>query len=107
MIAYLKNPANDKDTWEGSGKAKVFLLNDFRWSKDLIPWHDLLLLLEVETVKLPVPKNIYSEAIVISTDVTIFATSKSSVKHRGLYDASDHRETESMVDRWKNYELHH
>ena len=66
-----------------SGKAKVFLLNDFRWSKDLIPWHDLLLLLEGETVKLPARNNMYCEDIVISADVAIFATSKSSVEHRG------------------------
>ena len=43
----FENPANDKYAWVGSEKAKVFLLNDFRWSKDLIPWHDMLLLLEV------------------------------------------------------------
>ena len=103
MMAYLKNLANDKDAWVESEKAKVFLLNDFRWSKDLIPWHDLLLLLEGETVKLLIPKNIYSEAIGISTDVTMFATSKSSIKHRGTYNTSDHRETEMMAHKWKNY----
>ena len=27
----FKNPANDKYDWVGSEKAKVFLLNDFRW----------------------------------------------------------------------------
>ena len=107
MCKNLKNPANGKDAWVGSEKAKVFLLNDFRWSKDLIPRHDLQLLLEGETVKLPVPKNIYSEAIVISNDVTIFATSRSSSKHRGPYNESDDKETEMMVDRWKNYEFRH
>ena len=30
------NPANDKYAWPGSEKAVVFLLNDFRLSKDLI-----------------------------------------------------------------------
>ena len=77
----------------------MFLLNDFRWSKDLIPWHDLLLLLEGETVKLPARNNMYCEDIVISTDVAIFATSKSSIKHRGPYNASDDRETEMMAAR--------
>ena len=103
----FENPANDKYAWVGSEKAKVFLLNDFRWSKDLIPWHDMLLLLEGTTVKLPAPKNIYSEDIVISTDVAIFATSKSPIKHRRSYKASDDRETEMMAARWKNYEFHH
>ena len=47
----FENPANDKYTCIGSGKVKVFLLNDFNWSKDLFPWYDMLLLLEGETVK--------------------------------------------------------
>ena len=44
----FKKPANDKYTWVGSKKAKVLLLNDFRWSKDVIPWHDILLFLEAK-----------------------------------------------------------
>ena len=103
----FENPANDKYAWVGSKKAKVFLLNDFRWSKDLIPWHDMLLLHVSKTVKLPAPKNISSEDIVISTNVAIFATSKSPIKHRRSYKASDDRETEMMAARWKNYEFHH
>ena len=103
----FENPANDKYAWVGSKKAKVFLLNDFRWSKDLIPWHDMLLLLVGKTVKLPAPKNISSEDIVISTNVAIFATSKSPIKYRRSYKASDDRETEMMAARWKNYEFHH
>ena len=63
-----ENPANDKYAWLASEKSKVFLLNHFRWSKHLISWHDLLLSLEGETIKLPTPKNIYSEDIVISTE---------------------------------------
>ena len=95
----FENSANKKYAWVGFEKAKVFLLNYFRWSKDLILWHDMLLLLEGETVKLPAPENIYSEDIVISTDVTIFATTKSSIKHRGSYSASDDKETEMMAAR--------
>ena len=44
----FEKPANDKYTWVGSKKAKGLLLNDFRWSKDLIPWHDMLLFLEAK-----------------------------------------------------------
>ena len=65
-------------------------------SKDLIPWHDLLLLLEGETVKLPAPKNICREYIVISNDVAIFLISKISSKYRGPYNANDDRETVIM-----------
>ena len=103
----FENAANDKYAWVRSKKAKVILLNDFRWSKDLIPWHDMSLLLECETVKLAALKNIYSEDIIISLDVAIFARSKSSVKHRGPYNASDNREAEMMAARWKNYEFRH
>ena len=101
----FENPANYKYAWLGSEKSKVFLLNDFRWSKDLIPWHDMLL--KGEIVKLPAPKNIYSEDIMISTDVAIYATSKSPIKHRSSYNANDDRETEIMAARWRNYEFRH
>ena len=66
----FENPTNYNYALAGSEKARVFLLNDFRWSKEMIPWHDMVVLLEGETVKLPAPINIYSEGIVISTVVT-------------------------------------
>ena len=97
----FENAPNDKYVWVRSKKAKVILL------KDLIPWHDMLLLLKCETVKLAALKNIYSEDIIISPDVVIFARSKSSMKHRGPYNASDNREAEMMAARWKNYEFRH
>ena len=56
-----------------------------------------MLLLLGETVKLAAPKNINSKNIVISTDMAIFATSKSSIKQRGPYNAHDDRETEMMA----------
>ena len=98
----FENPANGKYDWVGSEKVKVFFLNTFRWSKDMIPWCDMLLLLKGQTVKSPAPKNIYSDDIVISTDVAIFPTSNSSIKYRGPYNASDDRGTELMATRWKN-----
>ena len=42
--------ANDKYAQVGSEKPKVCLLSDFGWSQNLIPWHDMLPLLEVDTV---------------------------------------------------------
>ena len=35
----------------GADSAEVIVLQDFRWSREMIPWSDLLLLLEGETVK--------------------------------------------------------
>ena len=52
------------------------------------------LVLEGETVKLAAPKKIYSEYIVISAEIAVFATSKILFKHRGPYNASDDRETD-------------
>ena len=65
----------------------------------------MMLFLESETVKLSVPKNIYSEDTVISTDVVMSVTSKSSIKHRGLCNASDDKETEMIVARWKSFKF--
>ena len=87
----FENPANGKYAWIGSEKSKVVLLNYFRWFKNLIPWHNMLLLLEGETVNLPAPKDSYSEDIVISTNVAIFAINAS--------------ETEMMAARWTSYEF--
>ena len=66
----------------------------------------MLLLLEGKTVKLRAIKNIYSKDIVISTDVAIFATRKSLIKHRGPYSAIDVR-MDVMAARGKNYEFRH
>ena len=41
-----------------------------------ISWHDLLLLLEGQTVHLPAPKSHYTEDIVFERDVPIFYTGK-------------------------------
>ena len=103
----FENPATDKYAWVGAEKAQVMLLNDFRWSKDLIQWHDFLNLLEGNTVRLPAPKNIYSEDIIIKSDVAIFATSISPISHRGVFNMTDSTETSMMKIRWKTFHFKH
>ena len=103
----FENPANDKFGWVGADKASVLLLNDFRWCKEQIQWKDLLLLLEGETVKLPAPKNHFSEDVVIKSDVPILATSKNRITYRGPYGTSDDREDEMMNVRWKVFQITH
>ena len=44
----FSNPATNTFAWVGVDKAEVMFLNDFRWSREMIPWHDLLLLLGLE-----------------------------------------------------------
>ena len=41
--------ANDKYGWVGADSVEVIVLQDFQWSRDMIAWNDLLLLLEGET----------------------------------------------------------
>ena len=51
------NPANNKYVWVGVDQAKVIVLQEFRWSSELICWKDSLLLIERENVKLPSTKT--------------------------------------------------
>ena len=103
---FLK-PANDKYAWVGVDSAEVILLQDFRWSREMIPWNDLLLLLEGETVKLPAPKNQFSSDVIIAKDTPIFASSKSRITYAGKFNVSDEREAEMMAIRWKVIEFNH
>ncbi len=101
------NPANDKYAWVGADKAEVIVLQDFRFSKDVISWKDLLLLLEGETVKLPAPKNHFSTDVAITSDVPIFATTKAPIVFKGPFNAEDERETEMMNSRWRMIRFKH
>ena len=102
---FLK-PANDKYAWVGADSAEVILLQDFRWSREMIPWNDLLLLLG-QTVKLPALKNQFSSDVIIAKDTPIFASSKSRITYVGKFNVSDERETEMMAIRWKVIEFNH
>lgn len=101
------NPSNDKYAWLGAENAEIIFLNDFRWSREMIAWKELLLLLEGQTVHLPAPKNHYSKDISISTDTPILATSKSVIRYTGLYNTTDPTENEMMDARWKVFEFNH
>lgn len=93
------NPATISFAWVGAATCEVIFLNDFRWSERIIPWHDLLLLLEGQTVHLPAPKSHFSQDIEFVKDAPIFCTGKDEIVHvrGGVLDA---RETEMMRVRW-------
>ena len=55
------NPATSTFAWVGAEEAEIIFLNDFRWAAKIIPWHDMLLLLEGQTVHLPAPKCHYTK----------------------------------------------
>lgn len=100
------NPASSTFAWVGVEHCEAIFLNDFRWSQQIIPWHDFLLLLEGETVHLAAPKTHYAQDITLASDVPIFGTSSSEIRYgsgRGNYD----RENEMMSVRWNVMKFHY
>ena len=73
------NPASGTFAWLGIEDAEVVLLNDFRWKPSLIPWCELLQVLEGDTVHFPAPKNPMSKDIVLDKDTyTVFRNKRCS-----------------------------
>ena len=104
----FQNPAMHKYGWVGSQDASVIILQDFRWSSDLIDWSDFLRLLEEdEPVRLPAPRNLYKEDVLINTQVAFFATGKQKIKFKGPYKAKDDGEDRMMDCRWKYFHFTH
>ena len=103
----FSNPAADKYAWVGADKKEIIWLNDFHWTRELIEWKSLLLLLEGDRVNLPAPKNHFAMDVCIDTDIPIFATSKDVIKYRGSYNAEDQREDDMMESRWKVFRFTH
>ena len=86
----FQNPARNKYGWVGAQKASIIMLQDFRWSSDLIEWSDFLRLLEEdEPVRLPAPRNLCKEDVLIDTQVAFFATGKTVIKFKGPYQSKD------------------
>ena len=57
----FSNPASTSFAWIGVENCEILFLNDFRWSSQILAWHDMLLLLEGQTVHLPAPKSHYAQ----------------------------------------------
>ena len=102
------NPACSSFAWVGAEHAECIFLNDFRWSQQIISWHDFLLMLEGQLVHLPAPKTHYAKDIVFDKDTPIFSTGKHAIIYikNGVIDE---RETEMMTVRWRvfnfNYQI--
>ena len=73
------NPACTSFAWVGAEDAECIFLNDFRWSSQIIPGHDFLLMLEEQMVHLPAPKTHYAKDIVFDKDTPIFCTSEQPI----------------------------
>lgn len=102
----ILNPATATFAWVIAEQAECIFLNDFRWSEQMISWHDFLLMLEGQLVHLPAPKTHYAQDIVFDKDTPIFCTSKVQFVYikRGVIDE---RETEMMSVRWRVFTFNH
>lgn len=100
------NPASTSFAWVGAESSEVIFLNDFRWSPQVIAWHDFLLLLEGQKVHLAAPKTHYSQDILLEHDVPVFCTTKQPFTYvRG--GVVDLVEGEMMASRWKTFAFTH
>ena len=98
------NPATGSFAWIGVEEREIIFLNDFRWDKSVIPWADMLLLLEGQLVHFPAPKTHYSKDITLEKDTPIFCTSKGPFVF-GKNSIIDDRETEMMQVRWHHFQF--
>ena len=94
------NPGSGSFAWVGVDKAECIFFNDFQWSPIIIPWHDLLLMLEGHVVHLPAPKTHFARDISFDRHTPIFWTGKSPLMFvkNGVIDD---RESDMMACRWK------
>lgn len=100
----FSNPASSTFAWVGAERAEVIFLNDFRWNQQIIPWHDLLLMLEGQPVHLPAPKSHFAKDLEFNKDTPIFCTTKHDFVYvRG--GVIDERETEMMAIRWHPFQF--
>ena len=85
---------------------EVIFLTDFRWSPVILPWNDMLLLLEGHIVHFAAPKITYNQDSECSKDTPIFATSRAPISYIKGSMTND-RETEMMAVRWRTFKVRH
>ena len=105
IFKVFSNTASDKYAWVGVEDSEIILLNDFRWSSEIIEWKSFLLLLEGDTVRFPAPKNQFNRDIILEKDIPILATSKCEITYRGKFNSEDKIEDEMMRSRWKVFQF--
>ena len=74
------NPAKGTFNWVGVEEVEIIFLNDFRWSECIIPWEDMLHLLEGNKIHVPTPKTHFAQDIVLEKDTPIFFTAPSRIR---------------------------
>ena len=101
MFKAFVNPAAGRYAWVGLDKCKVAYLKDSWCSTKIIAWSYFLLLLDVQAVHLPRPKNQYETDMCIQPQNTIlfFANSKEPKEFIGKDNICDEREYSMMSSR--------
>ena len=104
----FSNPLMDKFGWLTIEEKQVIVLNDFRYSSELVPWGTFLLFLEGETVTFPTPKNHTAENIIVTSenDMPIFANARGRIEYKRNSEHYEN-ETEMMNSRWNIIEFKH
>lgn len=101
------NPASGTFAWVGVEEAEIIFLNDFRWSERILPWQDMLRLLEGDKIHVPTPKTHFAQDIILEKDTPIFCTAPSRIrKFSRNYDVNE-VESEMMDVRWKTFTFFH
>ena len=93
------NPPTSTFNWIGVEDAEIIFLNDFRWSPAVIPWEQLLHLLEGDVVKFPTPKNHYRDNIIFKRDSPVFVTAPDEIVSNKS-GPQMLKETKMMKKRW-------
>ena len=100
------SPATCSYAWLGVEDKEGIFLNDFRYTPAILPWNDMLLLLEGHVVHFAAPKTTCARDIEFTSDTPVFATSKSPIVFiKG--SSIDERETEMMDVRWRQFHFFH
>ena len=107
MFKCFVNPTEGKYCWVGLDECEVALLQDLRWTPELIKWSDFLILLEGQTVQLARPKNVYASDMTIpkSNTIPFLATSKAPLKLTNARGETVVTETLMMDSRWRQIEF--
>ena len=100
VVNTFLSPASCSYAWLGVEDKEVIFLHDFRWSPLILPWSDMLLLLEGHVVHFAAPKTSYSRDIDFSRDTPVFATAKAPISFVKS-SVIDDRETEMTTVRWR------
>lgn len=117
MYKTFINPTEGKYCWVGLDDCEVALLQDLRWSPELIKWSDFLVLLEGQTVHLARPRNVYPTDMTIpkSNTIPFFATTKLPLVYsRGGFSREEpqeekdkNKDTLMMDARWRQIKFTH